>query len=233
MYQIQAISFLNPDQNTVHNPFLLNDVDIAVKRIAKAIENNEKIFIYGDYDVDGITSVSVLYLYLKNFLDNISYFIPDRFSEGYGLNKEALDNLLNDGCSLIITVDTGISAIEEIDYANSLGIDVIITDHHECKAELPDFEDAYIQYEGKVTFLMVNVTDNQRETVEVAKSYVSSQGYTFPVYFDTGYEASYKFGISSIPQTFFLNADGQVVAKATGLISASQLEEGIGMIYSE
>lgn len=102
-----------------------------------------------------------------------------------------------------------------------------------CKAELPDFEDAYKQYEGKVTFLMVNVTDNQRETVEVAKSYVSSQGYTFPVYFDTGYEASYKFGISSIPQTFFLNADGQVVAKATGLISASQLEEGIGMIYSE
>ncbi len=102
-----------------------------------------------------------------------------------------------------------------------------------CKAELPDFEDAYKQYEGKVTFLMVNVTDNQRETVEVAKSYVSSQGYTFPVYFDTGYEASYKFGISSIPQTFFLNADGQVVAKATGLISASQLEEGIGMVYSE
>lgn len=102
-----------------------------------------------------------------------------------------------------------------------------------CKSELPDFEDAYKKYGGKVTFLMVNVTDNRRETVEVAKSYISSQGYTFPVYYDTKYEASYKLGISSIPQTFFLDRDGNVVAKATGLISASQLEQGIGMIYSK
>lgn len=102
-----------------------------------------------------------------------------------------------------------------------------------CKAELPDFDDACKKYEGKVTFLMVNLTDGQRETVEVAKSYIASQGYTFPVYFDTKYEAAYTYGVSSIPQTYFINADGSLEARATGMISAAQLEKGIGMIYSE
>ena len=102
-----------------------------------------------------------------------------------------------------------------------------------CKAELPDFDDACKKYEGKVTFLMVNLTDGQRETVEVAKSYIASQGYTFPVYFDTKYEAAYTYGVSSIPQTCFINADGSLEARATGMISATQLEKGIGMIYSE
>ena len=102
-----------------------------------------------------------------------------------------------------------------------------------CKAELPDFEAACKKYEGKVTFLMVNLTDGQRETVEIAKSFIASEGYTFPVYFDTNYEASYKYGLSSIPQTFFIGEDGEIVAKATGMISASQLEQGIGMIYTE
>ena len=102
-----------------------------------------------------------------------------------------------------------------------------------CKAELPDFETVFKKYEGKVTFLMVNLTDGQRETVEIAKSFVESQGYTFPVYFDTKYEASYNYGVSSIPQTYFIDAEGNLVAYATGMITGSQLEEGIGMIYSE
>lgn len=102
-----------------------------------------------------------------------------------------------------------------------------------CKAELPDFDEACKAYEGKVTFLMINLTDGQRETVEVAKSFIEEKGYTFPVYFDTKYEASYKYGISSIPQTFFLDANGNVVAQATGMITAAQLEQGIGMIYGE
>jgi thiol-disulfide isomerase/thioredoxin len=102
-----------------------------------------------------------------------------------------------------------------------------------CKAELPDFEEACKRYEGKVTFLMVNLTDGKRETVEVAKEYVASQGYTFPVYFDTKYEAAYVYGVSSIPQTYFINADGSLEARATGMISAARLEEGIGMIYGE
>jgi thiol-disulfide isomerase/thioredoxin len=102
-----------------------------------------------------------------------------------------------------------------------------------CKAELSDFEEASKKYAGKVTFLMVNLTDGQRETVAIAKSFVESAGYTFPVYYDTAYEASMTFGIRSIPQTFFIDAAGTPVASATGMISASQLEEGIGMIFSE
>lgn len=102
-----------------------------------------------------------------------------------------------------------------------------------CKNELPDFETACQKYDGDVVFLMVNMTDGDRETVETAKRYVESMGYTFPVYFDTKYEAAYGYGVSSIPQTYFIDADGTIVARATGMISLSQLEEGIGMIYSE
>lgn len=99
-----------------------------------------------------------------------------------------------------------------------------------CKAELPDFEAAAKKYAGDVTFLMVNMTDGQRETVAVAQDFVESAGYTFPVYFDTGYEASYNYGVSSIPQTYFIDAEGYLVACATGMISGTQLEQGIGMI---
>ena len=102
-----------------------------------------------------------------------------------------------------------------------------------CKAELPDFDSASKKYEGEVLFLMVNMTDGDRETVETAKSFVESMGYTFPVYFDTKYEAAYGYGVSSIPQTYFIDANGVVVARATGLIPASQLEQGIAKIYSK
>ena len=102
-----------------------------------------------------------------------------------------------------------------------------------CKAELPDFDDACKKYEGKVTFLMVNMTDNQMETVEVAKDFIKTYGYDFPVYFDVDYQAAMVYGVRSIPQTYFINAEGEAVATATGMISASQLEQGISMIYSE
>ena len=102
-----------------------------------------------------------------------------------------------------------------------------------CKAELPDFDDACKKYNGEVVFLMVNMTDNQMETVEVAKDFIKTYGYDFPVYFDVSYEAAMVYGVRSIPQTYFINAEGEAVATATGMISASQLEQGIGMIYSE
>ena len=102
-----------------------------------------------------------------------------------------------------------------------------------CKAELPDFDDACKKYEGEVVFLMVNMTDNQMETVEVAKDFIKTYGYDFPVYFDVSYEAAMVYGVRSIPQTYFINAEGEAVATATGMISAAQLEQGIGMIYSE
>ena len=102
-----------------------------------------------------------------------------------------------------------------------------------CKAELPDFDDACKKYDGEVVFLMVNMTDNQIETVEVAKDFIKTYGYDFPVYFDVDYQAAMVYGVRSIPQTYFINAEGEVVTVATGMISASQLEQRIGMIYSE
>lgn len=133
-----ASVFLNSTVDCLHDPYKLNDMHIAVDRISKAISNNEKIVIYGDYDVDGITSVSVLYLFLKHFTNALEFFIPDRFSQGYGVNEDALDNIKKRNCQLMITVDTGISAINEIEYAKKIGIDVVVTDHHECQEHLPD-----------------------------------------------------------------------------------------------
>lgn len=129
--------FLYPNISELHPPFLLRDMEKAAARIHEEIRNNGKILIYGDYDVDGITSTSILYDYLKNIGAQVEYYIPDRFEEGYGLNINALTNLCTNKPSLIITVDNGIAAVEEVRYINSLGIDVIITDHHECQDELP------------------------------------------------------------------------------------------------
>ena len=130
--------FLNPTRKDFHDPYLMKDMDIAVDRIIKAIENKEKTIIYGDYDVDGITSITVLKKFLKERGLDVGYYIPNRLNEGYGLNKPAIDKIAKEGYSLIITVDCGISGIEEIDYANSLGLDTIITDHHEPMEILPN-----------------------------------------------------------------------------------------------
>lgn len=130
--------FLNPTRNDFYNPFLITDMDIAVNRIIKAIENKENITIYGDYDVDGITSITVLKSFLNDIGVETNTYIPNRLIEGYGLNKEAIDKISKKGCNLMITVDCGISAIEEIEYANSLGIETIITDHHEAGNEIPN-----------------------------------------------------------------------------------------------
>ena len=130
--------FLDPTRDDFYDPFLLPDIETAVERLIKAINNKEKVIIYGDYDVDGITSTTVL----KKFLDerglNVSTYIPNRLKEGYGLNKKAIDEICDKGYTLIITVDCGISSIDEVEYANSLGIEVVITDHHEPLENLPD-----------------------------------------------------------------------------------------------
>ncbi len=129
--------FLNPTRNNFHDPYLLLDMEVAIERIEKAIENNEKVIIYGDYDVDGITSITVLKKFLKDCGLEVDYYIPNRLNEGYGLNKNAIDKINSENYSLIITVDCGISGIEEIEYANSLGIETIVTDHHEPMDILP------------------------------------------------------------------------------------------------
>lgn len=134
----EASKFLNFGDAVMYSPFLLKDVEKAVERIRLAIENNERIVIYGDYDVDGVTSVTMLYLYLKNLGAQVSYYIPNRVGEGYGLSNDAIKLLSTYGVSLIITVDTGITAVGEVDFASTLGIDVVVTDHHECQEELPN-----------------------------------------------------------------------------------------------
>ena len=133
----QAKDFLCFETANLHDPYLLNDMDLAVERIQKAVTNKEKIYIYGDYDVDGVTSVSVLYLYLHSIGADVSIKIPKRDIEGYGISCEAVKLMAEEGTKLIITVDTGITAADEIDYAASFGIDVVITDHHNCRSELP------------------------------------------------------------------------------------------------
>jgi single-stranded-DNA-specific exonuclease len=129
--------FLNPTRSDFHDPYLMPDMEIAVERIIKAINNQEKVIIYGDYDVDGITSITVLKKFLKTCGLEVDYYIPNRLSEGYGLNKAAIDYIKEKEYTLIITVDCGISGIEEIEYANSLGIETIVTDHHEPMELLP------------------------------------------------------------------------------------------------
>lgn len=133
-----ASVFLNFNDLVMHSSLLLKDVEKAVERIQRALKNNERIVIYGDYDVDGVTSVTILYLYLKGLGAQVSYYIPDRIGEGYGLSQEAIQLLDSYDVSLIITVDTGVTAVKEVEFAKSLGIDVIVTDHHECQSILPD-----------------------------------------------------------------------------------------------
>lgn len=130
-------NFLN-DEPVIASPFEIKDMDKAVQRILKAVESFEKICVYGDYDADGVTSTALLYSYLEAIESNVMYYIPSREDEGYGMNNGAIDYLNEQNVSLIVTVDNGIAASEEVDYAASLGIDTVITDHHMPSGKLPD-----------------------------------------------------------------------------------------------
>ena len=129
--------FLKPTRNDFHDPFLILDMEKAVERIIQAINKQENVTIYGDYDVDGITSITVLKSYLQDRGLEVNTYIPNRLDEGYGLNNNAIDKIAKSGCELMITVDCGISAIDEINYATSLGIETIVTDHHEPGEDIP------------------------------------------------------------------------------------------------
>lgn len=132
-----ARGFLNTDVSSLHDPYLLADMNPAVERIAQALRDGEKITVYGDYDVDGVTSVSLMYLYFKSRGADIDYYIPSRNKEGYGVSVAGINALYERGTQLIITVDTGITANSEVEYAKTLGMDTVVTDHHECYASLP------------------------------------------------------------------------------------------------
>lgn len=134
----EAQKFLNASAKDMYSPFLMKGMEKAVERISLAVDYCEKITIYGDYDVDGITATSIIYLYLRELKADVDYYLPDRMTEGYGMNENAVRMIGESGTRLIITVDTGISAVRECRLAKELGMEVIVTDHHECQEELPD-----------------------------------------------------------------------------------------------
>ena len=135
--EAEITKFLNPKRSDFYDPFGMPEMEKAVERILKAIENKEQIIIYGDYDVDGITSVTVLKSFLEERGIQVNVYIPNRLNEGYGLNKTAVEEIVKQGNKLMITVDCGITAVEEVEYAKTFGIETIVTDHHEPAEELP------------------------------------------------------------------------------------------------
>ena len=134
----KADKFIRASLEDLYNPFLLKDMDKAVERIQKSIKEGQGIWVYGDYDVDGVSSVSILVKFFRNINYPINYYIPNRIEEGYGINIEAISEIHDKGGKLIITVDCGITSVKEVAHGNSLGIDMIITDHHECQGLLPN-----------------------------------------------------------------------------------------------
>jgi single-stranded-DNA-specific exonuclease len=134
----EARSFFRPRLSDLHDPFLMKDMDKAVARIKKAIDNDEKVMIYGDYDVDGTTSVALMYSFLKSRLTRMDYYIPDRYMEGYGISRLSIEYASQNQFSLIIALDCGIKAVDKIAYANELGIDFIICDHHNADEKIPE-----------------------------------------------------------------------------------------------
>lgn len=133
-----AKAFFRPDIANLHDPFLMKDMDKAVKRLGRAVEEGEKILIYGDYDVDGTTSVAMMYSFLKDYNPNIDYYIPNRYGEGYGISYKGIDYASENEFKLVIALDCGIKAFDKIKYANEKNIDFIICDHHNPEDEIPD-----------------------------------------------------------------------------------------------
>jgi len=133
-----ARSFFRPRLSDLHDPFLMKDMDKAVKRLVEAIQSDEKVLVYGDYDVDGTTSVALMYSFLQNKLTNVDYYIPDRYMEGYGISKQGIEYAAKNNYSLVVVLDCGIKAIDKIAQAKEMGVEFIICDHHNPGDETPD-----------------------------------------------------------------------------------------------
>ena len=133
----QARAYIRPSLDSLHDPFLMRDMGAAVDRLCRAIDTHERIMVYGDYDVDGTTAVALMYSFLRKLTDNLVYYIPDRYTEGYGISVKGIDTAKEQGCTLVIALDCGIKAVDKIAYATSLGIDFIVCDHHTPGDEIP------------------------------------------------------------------------------------------------
>jgi len=160
----EARSFFRPSLNNMHDPFLMKDMEEAVDRLNKALSIREKILIYGDYDVDGTTAVSLVYGFLRRYTTNIGYYIPDRYSEGYGVSWQSIEFAKENGYTLVIALDCGIKAVDKVQKAKEYGIDFIICDHHTPDVQLPD---------------AVAVLDSQREDCNYPYRYLSGCGVGF------------------------------------------------------
>lgn len=134
----QARAYIRPSLDSLHDPFLMRDMGAAVDRLCQAIDCHERIMVYGDYDVDGTTAVALMYSFLRTQTDNLIYYIPDRYTEGYGISTKGIDTAKEKGCTLVIALDCGIKAVDKIAYANSLGVDFIICDHHTPGETIPE-----------------------------------------------------------------------------------------------
>jgi single-stranded-DNA-specific exonuclease len=134
----EAKDFFRPDLANLHDPFLMKNMDVAIQRIEEAIQEGEKVMIYGDYDVDGTTAVALVYSYFKDHFKDIDYYIPDRYDEGYGISVKGIDYAAQGGFSLIIALDCGIKAVDKVDYASKKGVDFIICDHHNPGDQIPN-----------------------------------------------------------------------------------------------
>lgn len=175
--------FLHPQVSELHDPFLLKDMDKGAEKIKETLKSGGKIVVYGDYDVDGITAVSLLYTYLKAKGATVDYYIPSRSDEGYGLNKDAVNSLKNSGTELIITADCGITADDDIAYCSELGISVVITDHHQCKEIIPEAyavinpkrDDCTYPFEDLsgvgVAFKLIDALEGGKKTTELLEQY--------------------------------------------------------------
>ena len=193
-----ARSFFRPRLEDLHDPFLMKDMDKAVERLHKAITSNEGILVYGDYDVDGTTAVAQVYSFVKKFTPKVSFYIPDRYDEGYGLSYKALDWAGDNGIDLVITLDCGIKAIDKVEYARTKGIEVIICDHHLPEDELP---------------AAVAILDPKREDCHYPYDDLCGCGVGFKLV--QGYVQKYKLDPSVLEPLL----DLQVVSIASDLVS--------------
>ena len=193
-----ARSFFRPRLEDLHDPFLMKDMDKAVERLHKAITSDERILVYGDYDVDGTTAVAQVYSFVKKFTPKVSFYIPDRYDEGYGLSYKALDWAGDNGVDLVITLDCGIKAIDKVEYARTKGIEVIICDHHLPEEELP---------------AAVAILDPKREDCHYPYDDLCGCGVGFKLV--QGYVQKYKLDPSVLEPLL----DLQVVSIASDLVS--------------
>ncbi len=213
----KAKTFFRADLSQIHDPFLMKDMDKATERLAQAVRGREKILIYGDYDVDGTTSVAILHTFLEEFGVDVDFYIPHRFKEGYGINKEGIEHAININADLIVSVDCGITAVEETEQAKEHGIDMIICDHHNVGDTIPD---------------AVAVLDPKREDCEYPFEGLSGAGVGFKLIQGT----TTKLGLSS--QLAFKLLDLVAISIASDIVPIEDenrilMREGLKQINTE